>query len=222
MVYECGNIEVVAPTGADIMSPAADVKLVSCSAPSQVNAGADFTVDFTIDYVGTSDSFFVFDRFAASVGEDTTKTKFGAIKSGLTDFSATLTAPDLEGAYDIDIMPVRDGDPATGSSVFCTSIQVEQTFDSGAVSIADCSTSADIGVATIDEITASASIRNDNSVAAEVTVDFTGGGLEDTVRTLISPTSTEDLSSTFIFSTEGEKTIEVFIDSATRTGGSVT
>ena len=229
MVYECGNIEVVTPTG-PIMSPDSDMKLVSCSAPSRVDAGTEFAVDFTVQYVGTE--WRARFGFGASINDtisDPTENSWFTVPDQAgpdqIDFSVTLTAPSLAGVYDVEVFPYRNffsTQPLTGSSVFCTSVEVVQTFDSANVYIEDCSTSADIGVATVDEITASASIRNDKAVAAEVPAEFTGGSLDDTVRRLISPSSTTEVSSSFVFPTDGEKTIEVEIDSAAPTDGSVT
>ena len=223
MVYECGNIEAVAPTGPNIMSPATDMKLVSCSTPSQVDAGADFTVDFSVQYVGPLET--EASQFGVAVGDSIsgplTFAAFG--QSDEKGFSVTVSAPDTGGVYDVEVVPYNfDDQPSPDSSVFCTTIEVFEPFDSANVYIEDCSTSADIAVATIDEVTASASIRNDNPVAAEVTAEFTGGSLDDTVRRLISPSSTTEVSSSFVFPTDGEKTIEVNIDSATPQDGSVT
>jgi len=217
----CSTVEVVATTGPKIMDPGTAVRLVSCSAPSQVNVGERFGISFTVEDLGDlSGTWFQADVGGQKGSSDPVSFYLDDTQSG----EINIQAPSTPGTYDITIYPedVSAGRWLTGSSVFCSTVEVVSTFDESAISITDCSTSADIGVATVDEITASASIRNDNLVAAEVTVDFSGGSMENTVRVFIPASSTETISSGFVFSNEGTKTIEVTVASANRTRGSVT
>lgn len=228
MVYECGNIRVVEQEGDDIFGTrtAFRVRVASVDIPSTVEAGSDFPLQYTLEGFGTGTSRLAVVPYIA--GEEASYWLSYELSGDERDSAPpfySADAPTEPGVYDVILVPgtnVVGTTPYPENGVSAGRIEVFESFSSDDVFIEGCSTSDDVGVATIDEITASASIRNDNSVAAEVTIDFSGGSMENTVRELIPASSTKTITSGFIFSSEGTKTIEVTVDSANRTRGSVT
>jgi len=218
MVHKCGNISIAPPTGDDIMQPTVAMRLVSCSAPSRVKAGEDFTVDFTIRYEG--DYFSATYDFGASAGSSRSeKTSLLTFTQGdERSYTVTITAPYSPGSYDINVYPYIgfiDSRPDDSSAVLCSLLEVEGSFNTSDVYVSNCSLSKTTVVGDrTDSVTSTATVTNDNPVPADASLNFSYSGFSRTVGVQVPANSTQSVSTDLTFSSPGQETIEVAVASA--------
>jgi len=93
--------------------------------------------------------------------------------------------------------------------VVCGEVTILPAFEESAVSITDCNTSADFAVADLDEVTATATIENNNPVNAAGTVEFLVGGSTTKYEVDIPNNSSVEISENFIFQQPGVEVIEI-------------
>lgn len=100
--------------------------------------------------------------------------------------------------------------------VVCGTVTILPAFEESAVSIVDCTTSADIAVEDLDTVSATATIENQNPVDASGTAEFLVGGATTEYELEIPNNDSVQITEDFIFQQPGEETIEIELGSFNR------